>query len=221
MKGGRWPPRSFSPISFFSFLGAQNSFANPGVNDIFPQQGMGSTLYSEHWAVYDPLGFSSQEKAHNHATHGQTFKNRPLPLMNFMALPSPVAERLSWTKQGPAWNPNEVQRVGTREDESKWLIIIAPSLGQWAMCFLQCAIWCNVKCVMYKMSNYLRHCIMCCLYTTMARWYFGYSRKTLSHGKIIYLRLFFLCSFRKKTFHFPAFGNITLGTLKMTRKSQI
>ena len=40
MRGGRWPPRSFSPISFFSFLGAQNSFANPGVNDTFPQQGM-------------------------------------------------------------------------------------------------------------------------------------------------------------------------------------
>ena len=143
--------------------------------------------------------YSSQEKAHNHATHGQTFKNRPLPLMNFMALPSPVAERLSWTKQGPAWNPNEVQRVGSRGDESKWLIIIAPSLGQWAMCFLQCAIWCNVKCVMYKMSNYLRHCTMCCLYSTMALWYFGYSRKTLSHGKTIILRLFFLCSFRKKT----------------------
>ena len=165
MRGGRWPPRSFSPISFFSFLGAQNSFAYPGVNDIFPEQGMGSTLYSEHWAVYDPLRFFFPGKAHNYATHGQTFKNRPLLLMNFMALPSPVAERLSWTKQGPAWNPNEVQRVCSREDESKWLIIIAPSLGQWAMCFLQCAIWCNVKCVMYKMSNYLRHCTMCCLYS--------------------------------------------------------
>ena len=29
MRGDRWPPRSFFPISFFSFLDAQHSFANP------------------------------------------------------------------------------------------------------------------------------------------------------------------------------------------------
>ena len=120
--------------------------------------------------------------------------------------------------------------LGTRQDESKSLIIIPPSLGQWAMCFVQCAIWCNVKLVMYKMSNYLRHCTMCCLYSTMDLWYFGYSRKTLSHGEIIFLRLFFLCSFRKKTsklvslFIFRQLETLSREhskSVKMTRKSQI
>ena len=152
MRGGRWPPRSFSPISFFSFLGAQNSFANPGVNDIFPQQGMGSTLYSEHWAVYDSLGFFFPGKAHNYATHGQTFKNRPLPLMNFMALPSPVAERLSWTKQGPAWNPNEVQRVGWFQ--GRWIKMANYHCSiSWAMSNVYCTMCNMMQCEMCNVQN--------------------------------------------------------------------
>ena len=44
--------------------------------------------------------------------------------------------------------------------------------------------------------------------------------KTLSHGKTILLRLFFLCSFRKKLenlfrFSFPGTRNITFETLKI------
>ena len=53
--------------------------------------------------------------------------------------------------------------------------------------------------------------------------------KTLSHGKTIFLRLFFLCCFRKKFktcfgFHFLALETLALEhskTVKMTRKSKI
>ena len=43
------------------------------------------------------------------------------------------------------------------------------------------------------------HCTMCCLGSTMALWYFGYSRKNTFSWENNNFRLFFLCSFRKKT----------------------
>ena len=54
--------------------------------------------------------------------------------------------------------------------------------------------------------------------------------KTLFHGKTIFLRLFFLCCFRKKTFktcfafHFPALETLFLEhskSVKITQKSQM
>ena len=43
------------------------------------------------------------------------------------------------------------------------------------------------------------YCTMCCLYSTIALFPKTEIQKPLSHGKKIFLRLFFLCSFRMKT----------------------
>ena len=66
------------------------------------------------------------------------------------------------------------------------------------------------------------HCTMCILGTTMALWSKAEIQKYTFWWEKIFLRLFFLCCFRKKTlklvslFHFPALKHI-FGTLKISQ----
>ena len=91
---------SFSPISFFSFLGAQNSFANPGVNDIFPQQGMGSSLYSEHWAVYDSLGLFFPGKSTQSCHPWPDFQKSTSPIDEFYGFAKPCSRAVVLDQAG-------------------------------------------------------------------------------------------------------------------------
>ena len=68
-----------------------------------------------------------------------------------------------------------------------------------------------------------QHCTMCSQGSTMALQYFGYSRKTVSYT--IFLRLFFLCCFKKKTLKLVwlfifRHQKIIFGTLKISQNDQ-
>ena len=81
----------------------------------------------------------------------------------------------------------------------------APALHHWLLTLWMYSLWEYVVDILWKQPK-VEHCKMCCLYSKIALFPKTEIQKPLSHGKKIFLRLFFLCSFRMKTLKLVLFN---------------